>query len=401
VADLTTQRAVECRDPGPAPGLPERSERQPADPPPVLPGGVPLPRLVSLARLTAPQALEIGAGVLAEAAQRAEADTGSPGGDQVLIEQVLVGVDGRVLLVPAEDGSHNGRPPAVGPAGPAVAAVLAAVAGAARLGARRNDPVAERLLDELDRAVTDLPVAGVPAVARTLREAAAAIDRGAVCAELAALVRAIGRSAGSASGTAPAGDRPAALRAAPERRAGHGQGRTARRRRIGAWLLSVLVLAAVVLAEVATLRGHIATDIRLLLDAGRSGSAASTAPPPDGLPIAAPAPAAAGSVTAVDLRPLAPCVPRAACSLRLLVRLVPEAAPQIVTWSYRIVDLCTGATGTARGGAVAVPARADRAEAVDTVPLPALRAVAVVAVTDRPASAASPPVLAGSCLSRR
>jgi hypothetical protein len=176
-----------------------------------------------------------------------------------------------------------------------------------------------------------------------------------------------------------------------------GQTGTARRR-IGAWLLSVVVLAAVVLLEVALLRDHIATDIRLLLGAGRSGSASSS-PEPDGPPIVPPAPAAAGSVTAVDLRPLPRCAPGAPCTMRLLVRLVPAAEPQVVTWSYRIVDRCTGATAadTAPGGSVTVPAGGERAAALGTVTLPAADAVAVVAVTDLPAAAASPPAFVGSC----
>jgi len=150
--------------------------------------------------------------------------------------------------------------------------------------------------------------------------------------------------------------------------------------------------------EVAFLRDRIASDIGLLLDAGRSGSEASAAPTPDdGLPIPAPAPASAGSVTAVDLRPLAPCAPGATCSLRVLVRLVPAADPQVVTWSYRVVDRCTGASETVPGGSVTAPAQEDRVAVVGSLPLPALQAVAVLAVTELPAVAASPPVSVGSC----
>jgi hypothetical protein len=359
-----------------------------------------LTRLIALARLTAPQALEVGAGVLAEAARRWEPDTGSPGSDPVMLHQAVIGADGRVILGPAPDGRHGGRPQAVSPTGPALAAVLADVAGAARLRARRADPAAEQLLAELDRAATELPGAGVPAVAGMLEEAAAAIDRRAVRAELAALVRAVGGGAVSTDGTRPAGNPSTVVRAAPAWRATKEETRAARRR-IGAWLLSVLVLAGVVLLEIAILRDKIATDIGLLLDAGRSGSTPSTAPEPDGLPIVPPAPAAAGGVTAVDLRPLAACAPGAPCTLRLLVRLVPGADPQAVTWSYRIVDRCTGATDTAPGGSVAVPAGGERAEAVGTLTLPALQAVAVVAVTDLPAAAASPPMLVGSCVPDR
>ena len=308
-----------------------------------------------------------------------------------------VSVSVRVVLAPTADSRHNGRPSVAGPTGLAVEAVLGDVARAARLGARRTEPAAEQLLVVLDRAVAELPVAGVPAVAEMLREAAAATDRGAVRAELAALVGAVGRSAGSATGSEPADDPSTAVRVAPAWPATSGQTGTARRR-IGAWLLSVVVLAAVVLLEVALLRDHIATDIRLLLGAGRSGSASSS-PEPDGPPIVQPAPAAAGSVTAVDLRPLGRCAPGAPCTMRLLVRLVPAAEPQVVTWSYRIVDRCTAATATdtAPGGSVTVPAGGERAAALGTVTLPAGDAVAVVAVTDLPAAAASPPAFVGAC----
>lgn len=168
-------------------------------------------------------------------------------------------------------------------------------------------------------------------------------------------------------------------------------------RRIGVWLFSVVVLATGVVVEVALVRDDIAADIEILLDAGRSGSAASTAAEPDGLPIAPPAPAAAGSVAAVDLRPLAQCAPAAPCTLRLLVRLAPGPAPQTVTWSYRLVDRCTGAATTVPGGTVTVPAGGQQAAAVGTVALPDQPAVAVLAVTSSPATAASAPVTAGSC----
>ena len=86
--------------------------------------------------------------------------------------------------------------------------------------------------------------------------------------------------------------------------------------------------------------------------------------------------------------------------MRVLVRLVPAPDPQTVTWSFRVVDRCTGATDTAPGGSVTVPPGAEQAAAVDTVALPPQTAVAVVAVTEVPAAAAAPPVLVGSCRAR-
>jgi hypothetical protein len=400
VTDLTTERATDRDEPGPVPVLPD--PREPADragwpagdppaagppaagPPAVAAAGVELTRLVGLVRLTPQQALEIAAGLLADVAGRAE--QGPVGADRV-----VVGGDGRVALVPAVDGGRR----------PAVAQLLADVAGAARLRGRHPDPAAQQLLDELDRVRTALPVAGVPAAARMLREAAAGIDRGTVRAELAALVRAVDATAAPAAAGGPARSPRPEGRAAPAGpRAGGGTRSAARR--AGAWLLSVLVLAAVVVLEVALLRDDVTTDIDLLLDAGRGGATPSAAAPqPDGLPVPAPAPAAAGSVAAVDLRPLAACAPGAPCAVRLLVRLVPGADAQVVTWSYRVMDRCTGALETVPGGTVTVPPQGAQAVAVGTVPLPALPGVAVVAVTELPAAAASAPVLIGSCLSDR
>ncbi|WP_222263059.1 hypothetical protein [Modestobacter marinus] len=399
MTDLTTERATGRDEPGPGPDLPVlleptgRAEWPPAGPPSVAAAGVELTRLIGLARLTPQQALEIAASLLADVADRAEPDTGAPGSDPVTIDRVVVGADGQVGLVPAAGGGHGGTRLALAP-------LLADVAGAARLRGRRPDPAADRLLDELDRARTALPVAGVPVAARMLRDAAAGIDREAVRAELAALVRAVDTVAARASGSGPAGSPRPVVRAAPAGPRGGGAARSAGRR-AGAWLLSVLVLATVVVLEVALLRDDITTDIDLLLDAGRGGTTPSAAPEPDGLPVPAPAPAAAGSVAAVDLRPLAACAPGAPCTVRLLVRLVPGADPQVVTWSYRIVDRCTGVTETVPGGTVTVPPQGERAVAVGTVPLPALAGVAVLAVTDLPAAAASAPVLIGSCLSDR
>ncbi|MGZ4565461.1 MAG: hypothetical protein ACXVX8_04860 [Blastococcus sp.] len=360
-------------------------------------------RLFALARLTPAQALEIAAGVLAEAARRPEPDDGSSGGGLVTLDQVVVRTDGRVVLSIPSDGSHNGSPTTAHPPGPDVAAVLAAVAAAGR-----HDRPADRSDDEvptaLDRALTELPTAGVPAVALMLHEATRAIDRETVRAELAALVGAIRTDPGPASGVgaavgaSPTGASSGEVRETATRRATRGRARTARRR-IGAWLLSVLVLAGVVTGEVVLLRDKITADIGLLLDAGRGGTTAVAAPvpAPDARAIAAPAPAAAGSVAGVDLRALAPCAPGAPCTVRFLVRLAPGGGRQVVTWTYQFIDRCTGATASARGGSVTVPSGGRRAVAVRIVPLPALQAVAVVAVTDRPAAAASSPVLIGSC----
>lgn len=397
MTDLTTDRATErhCGEPVHAAADLDGFERLPADGPPSALGvdGVPLTRLIGLAGLTPPQAFEIGVALLAEAAKCSE-----PDGDRLGGVQIMIDTNGGIVLVPESHGCGEGRSwPVAGLAAGAVAAVLADLAGAARRPTGRPDPPAARLLAELDSAVAQLSVTGVPSVARTLREACAGIDHKAVRAELAALVRAILGSPGSAAGSEPAGGPPPRVAGVNGGRRSPSGAAQAAARRIGAWLFSVAVLVAVVLLEVAFFRDDIATDVNLLLDAGRSESAPIAAQEPDGLPLVPPAPAAAGTVRGVDLRTLELCVPGAPCAVRVLVRLVPAPDPQTVTWSFRVVDRCTGATDTTPGGSVTVPPGAEQATVVGTVALPPYAAVAMVAVTDVPVAAAAPPVLVGSC----
>jgi hypothetical protein len=397
VTDLTTRPVPERQDPDPDPdqsGLTDRREWPLADPPPSAPGGVELGRLLALARLTAAQALEIGAGVLAAAESDAAPGDGVPGRDPVVVAP-YVSADGRVVLGASCNGGRVGGSTAAGATGRRADAVLADVAAAARLPGSAADAAPDQRLAELDRAVLALPVVGVPVVARRLQEAAAAIDRTTVRAELAALVRAVGGVGGSASGAAVAGEPLVAARAATVERP-PGRSRSAGRR-AGAWLLSILFLAAAVVSEVVLLRDDIAVDIDMLLDAGRGADQPSAAPASDGPPLTPPAPASAGNVVAVDLRPLGRCALGAPCTVRLLVRLMPAAEPQVVTWSYQVTDRCTGASSIAPGGTVTVPPQADRVETVGIVPIPPVDGVAVVAVTDAPAAAASAAAVVGSC----
>jgi hypothetical protein len=396
MTDLSIEPATErcAPEPGPAFGLIDRDERWPADPP--SPRGVRLTRLIGLAALTAPQVLEVGAGLLAEVARRSESNTDALSGGQIMTDQFVIDTDGRVMLGPASHDERNGRSSStVVSTVTAVEAMLMDLASAGR--APRADPATDQLLAELDRAMALLPVAGVSEVAQMVERGCAAIDRTVVRAELAALVSAIVESAGSAKGNEPTGGPPPGVLGINHGWRSTSGGTRTTGRRIGAWLLSVVVLAAVVLLEVAFLRDEIVADVGLLLDAGRSGSAPSAAPEADGLPVPPLAPAAAGPVTAVDVRILEPCAPGAPCTVRVLVSLVPGPDPQVVTWSYRVVDPCTGTTDTAPGGSVTVPPGAGRAEAVGIVALPPTTAVAVVATTDRPAVAAASPVLVGSC----
>ena len=65
MTDLRTDHPADLHESEPAAGLPDRDERPPAEPAAALSDGVKLTRLLALVRLTAPQALEAGAGMLA------------------------------------------------------------------------------------------------------------------------------------------------------------------------------------------------------------------------------------------------------------------------------------------------------------------------------------------------
>ena len=167
------------------------------------------------------------------------------------------------------------------------------------------------------------------------------------------------------------------------------------------WTLSVAVLLVVLLAEYGFLHGRIVADVAELIAGDLRAPQADVAVLP--LP-AAPAPASAGDVAAVEVRALGPCAPGASCAVRVHVGLVPRASPVLVRWDARIEDVCTGAKSTVVGGSVTVPAHADRADVVDRLALPAGSALALIAITTSPAIAASPPLWAPvrpSCSSRR
>jgi hypothetical protein len=67
----------------------------------------------------------------------------------------------------------------------------------------------------------------------------------------------------------------------------------------------------------------------------------------------------------------------------------PQAEPQTITWDLRVLDRCTGEFVTAPGGTVAVPPHGDRADVVSVVQLPEAEALAVLAITNLPFTAAS------------
>jgi hypothetical protein len=397
MTDLTIDRAAHLTEPV-RDALPSAraEQREPAPVRGVRTREVRLTRLLALAALSPAQAVEVGAGLLAvveldQAREREDPDDGGPA-----VDRITVDVDGRVVIGP---GPRAGGLPAVGAGAPARgdAALLGELAGAVRAQVGPGNPVNARLVDELDRAVAELPVAGVAAARQRLEAACTTLDRPAVRAELGALVRALTASTGTVGPGGAA--RPERMAEAPSGAPPSAGPRRAARTRVWAWLLSVAVLVAVVALEVVLLRDNIAADVHLLLEAGRSGSTASVATQPDGLPVVPPAPPAAGAVAGIDVRPLTACTPGTPCTVRVLLRLVPAADPRTASWRFELTDRCTGATDSAPGGSVTVPAGSQQVAVVDTVLLPAYGGVAVSAVTEQPAVAAAPPVLLGSCTS--
>ncbi len=157
-----------------------------------------------------------------------------------------------------------------------------------------------------------------------------------------------------------------------------------------------LTLVAVLALEVFLLRDRLIEDLDLLREAGRA-AVSEQAPENPAPPVVRTLPAAADPVTGIDLRAVGRCEAGAPCPVRLLIRLRPRPEPTQVTWSFQVLDRCppTGesATGSRIGGTVLVAADGDGVALVDTVALPAGRALAVTAVTGAPAVAASTPLL--------
>ena len=358
-ADTRGRAVVAAR--GPVSAIPGRTtvESSPGD-------DLDLTRLLSITRLSPAQAVALGADVVAGLEDRP-----ATGRTRLCPEAVRVGRDGRARLVDA------GEPTSVNGAGLASAAAL--LDG---LRAAVRPSAADRgLISALERAATEArsPRGRIEIVAAILREVDA-VGGAPARAELAGMVATV------ADGVAPASAADPTSRVAASRRRPRDVARAALDRG-WKWVLSLVVLVAVVAIEIALLREEISRDIQAVLEAGRSGSSATGAPALP--PVVPPAPAAAGTISGVDLRPVTLCTPDAACALRVQVLLQPRAEPQVVTWDFRILDRCTGAAVTVPGGTVTVPPHGDRADLVTTVGLPRADALAVLAITSQPFTAAS------------
>jgi hypothetical protein len=105
------------------------------------------------------------------------------------------------------------------------------------------------------------------------------------------------------------------------------------------------------------------------------------------------APAAAGAVTGVVLRPTASCRPGGVCPVRVAVHLRHASSTRHVAWRLALVNRCTGTRAIRAHGFLAVSPGSSSAFATRRVKLPPAHAVGLVAVTTAPAHAASRPLL--------
>jgi hypothetical protein len=119
----------------------------------------------------------------------------------------------------------------------------------------------------------------------------------------------------------------------------------------------------------------------------------ASGPAKEPAPVDRPAPRAAGPVTEVtiDLAE-ARCVGGEQCPVRVDVHLRPSAAPRPVNWSLHIVDRCTGDTQTGDGVSMTAQAGWRQVYGISRPTLPEGTALAVIAVTESPARAASEPL---------
>lgn len=347
-----------------------------------------LRRLLAIARLTPAQAVALGADLLADLEAVASADPDTAGRPRVRPEDVRIGRDGRARLI---DAGHRPSASGNGAGLTSTAALLdglrAATGTNGANGVDGVDGADDVLVSALERAATEARSPhGRLEIAAAILGAADATGGAQARAELATLVAMVADGAAPAPATGPAPRTPAPRRRRP-RRAPRAVARAAAARS-WKWVLSLVVLVAAVLIEIALLRDEIGRDVQTVLEAGRS-RATATGAPPTLPPVVPPAPTAAGTINRIELRPVTPCAPDATCALRMQVMLQPRPEPQTVTWDFRILDRCSGVAVGVPGGTVTVPPHGDRADLVSTVELPQADALAVLAVTSGPFTAAS------------
>ena len=235
-------------------------------------GEVWLTRLLALAALSPAQAVEVGAGLLAVVELDQARGQGDPDDGGPAVDRITVDVDGRVAIVPPA-----GRRLASGPGRGSRARVMRPCSGSSPpQSALRSARATPRTPGSSTSSTAQWRSCPWPVWRRSgsgWRRRAPPSTGDAVRAELGALVRALAESTGTArpGGAVRSGERArgplgkTAVGQAPDEPRAPGSGRGCSRSRSS---------SRSSLLEVVLLRDDIAADIDLLLDAGRSGSAA-------------------------------------------------------------------------------------------------------------------------------
>lgn len=106
-----------------------------------------------------------------------------------------------------------------------------------------------------------------------------------------------------------------------------------------------------------------------------------------------PAPKKADPITGVTVeRAEGACTPGKVCPVRVDVRLVPSGQQRTVVWSLQVVNRCTGKVVKRDGVSMTASAGWHQVYGISRPKLPKGKALAIVAVTESPAKAASPPL---------
>ena len=377
--------------------------------------GVSLDRLLGIAILTPAQAVHIASSIFTGLADLHAA--GLVHGS-LTSRKVMIGTDGTVRLSgwAAFGASTSAKKARVADLDAGCAVVTELVRNADR-PVGRHHPGGSRLLVQLERLASGGTPADAHSTATALADGLAAADgvtagSALLCAELGALSNASIKHVPGAEREPrppqPTRRRPRPTAAADQPRSPDGRnplsgadwGRSRRGRLV--WGAAVVVLVVAGLAFTVG-RGPITS----LLDRVLHRTPASTAAQNPGShnttdvrlhPVPAFGPPSAGVVRQVTLHPTAPCRPGHACPVRIHVRVAPSNQPHRVSWRIVTVNRCTRkphvpADGTLRArGTFVLPAGTRSASAERRIALPKLPALGVVAVTHKPARAASEPV---------
>lgn len=383
--------------------------------------GVMLDRLLVVATLTPFQAASIAGEIYAGLAALHGAG-GAHG--RLSARTVRVGADGVVRLTdwvgaaipqPHERslGSDPGVDAAVARSGDldAARAIVAELARNADRPVVRHGGPEDRVLAGLVRfGANDRPTAAlsIEAELRTMVRNACGVGFTHVDAhaELARLVevasrhlRADGHVPDARQSLARVGKRTSAL---PDRRLSAADWRSPKRHRV-AWAavaVVVLVAGAVVVARGPgrsladrVLHRHRAAATSTTNGSGGHARTATAAGAGSPRPVPVLAPASAGVVSRVSLRPLTSCAPGGRCEVRLTVGVKQAPTVRRVQWTVTVIDRCTGARTAAATGVLVAAPQTTSAFTTRTVRLPKGKDLAAVAVTTTPAKAASAPVL--------